>query len=82
MTACLKNTIDTNHKFSTLVDLLSYRALHQPEQTAYTFLRDGETEEVSLTYQELDRQAREIAASLQSLGASGERALLLYRPGL
>ncbi|MFQ5794226.1 MAG: AMP-binding protein [Candidatus Bipolaricaulia bacterium] len=66
----------------TLVDLLRWRALHQPNQRAYTFLTDGETEEVSLTYGELDRQARAIGAWLQSLAATGERALLLYPPGL
>ncbi|MGK7876374.1 MAG: fatty acyl-AMP ligase [Xenococcaceae cyanobacterium] len=65
-----------NH--STLVDLLRSRALHQSNQTAYTFLQDGETESGSLTYQELDRQARAIAAQLQSLGATGSRALLVY----
>jgi acyl-CoA synthetase (AMP-forming)/AMP-acid ligase II len=67
---------------STLVDLLRWRALHQPNQCAYTFLLDGETEKVSLTYEELDRQARAIGALLQSLGTVGERALLLYPPGL
>ncbi|MBW4678519.1 MAG: amino acid adenylation domain-containing protein [Microcoleus vaginatus WJT46-NPBG5] len=65
-----------------LVELLRYRAFHQPEQIAYTFLPEGETEEISITYQELDRQSRAIAAHLQSLGASGERALLLYPAGL
>lgn len=69
-------------RFSTLVELLSYRAQNQLEQKAYTFLQDGETEEVSLTYQELDQKARAIASHLQSLEASGERALLLYPPGL
>ena len=67
---------------STLVELLRWRARHQPERRAYTFLVDGEVAEVSLTYAELDRQARSIAAYLQSLGATGERALLLYPPGL
>jgi len=65
-------------KFSTLIDLLRYRALHQPNQTGFTFLPDGETEVASLTYQELDRQARAIAAQLQLLEATGSRALLLY----
>nr|AKL71645.1 NocL [Nostoc sp. CCAP 1453/38] len=68
--------------FSTLVELLIYRVQSQPQQKAYTFLRDGETEEVSLTYEELDQKARAIASHLQSLGAEGERALLLYPPGL
>ena len=67
---------------STLVEILRWRALHQPERLAYTFLQDGETEEVHLTYAELDRRARAIGARLQSLGAYGERALLVYPPGL
>jgi acyl-CoA synthetase (AMP-forming)/AMP-acid ligase II len=73
---------DTEHEVSTFVDLLVYRAQHQSNKTAYTFLEDGETEVDRLTYQELDRQARAIASQLQSLDAAGSRALLLYPPGL
>lgn len=76
------NSLDTSLKFSTLVDLLRYRVISQANQTAYTFLVDGETEEVSITYQELEQRARSIAAHLQFLGISGERALLLYQPNL
>ncbi|MFL6335055.1 MAG: beta-ketoacyl synthase N-terminal-like domain-containing protein [Pyrinomonadaceae bacterium] len=65
-----------------LIELLRWRAAHQPEQRAYTFLSDGETEKASLTYRELDRQARAIGAWLQSMKVTGERALLLYPPGL
>ncbi|WP_414582888.1 hypothetical protein [Scytonema sp. PCC 10023] len=76
---------------ATLVDLLRKRALQQPRQVAYTFLVDGEAQEVSLTYQALDQKARyalrqasglSLAAFLQSMKATGERALLLYPPGL
>ena len=66
---------------STLVDLLQYRAVCQSEQTGYIFLVDGESQEVSLTYRQLDKRARSIAAYLQSLDLQG-RALLLYPPGL
>ncbi|HEV7860841.1 MAG TPA: amino acid adenylation domain-containing protein, partial [Pyrinomonadaceae bacterium] len=66
----------------TLIELLRGRAFNQPSQKAYTFLKDGETEEVCLTYGELDRQARAIAATLQRQGAKGARVLLLYPPGL
>ena len=69
-------------ELSTVVELLCFRALHQPKQQAYTFLVDGETEEANLTYEELDRRARAIGAELQSNGATGECALLLYPPGL
>jgi acyl-CoA synthetase (AMP-forming)/AMP-acid ligase II len=67
---------------STLVDLLRARAQEHPEKPAYTFLLDGEVETARLTYGELDRQARAVAALLQERGAAGERALLLFPPGL
>jgi acyl-CoA synthetase (AMP-forming)/AMP-acid ligase II len=77
-----KHFFDPTVECSTLVELLHWRALHQPDWRAYIFLVDGETEERHLTYGELDRQARVIGALLQSVGAAGERALLLYPPGL
>jgi len=45
-------------------------------------LPDGDDEQVDLTYGQLETQARAIAIRLASLGAAGERALLLYPPGL
>jgi acyl-CoA synthetase (AMP-forming)/AMP-acid ligase II len=66
----------------TVIGLLIYRGIHQAEQTAYRFLVDGETEIVSLTYAQLDQQAKAIAADLQSYCSPGDRALLLYQPGL
>src|SRR5205085_4424066 len=62
---------------TTLIDVLRLRAEVQPNREVFTFLVDGETQEVSLTYGELDRRARAIAAQLQSLAAPGDRALLL-----
>jgi len=76
------NSSETLLKFATLVELLRIRGQNQPKQTAFTFLQDGETESDSLTYQELDRLARAIAAQLQSFTVPGERALLLFPPGL
>ncbi|MFS0518039.1 fatty acyl-AMP ligase [Nostoc sp. UIC 10607] len=67
---------------TTLVDLLEYRASHQPQQTAYTFLADGITADSSFTYGELHQKAQAIAAYLQSQKAYQERVLLLYPPGL
>jgi amino acid adenylation domain-containing protein len=68
--------------FTDLADVLRKRALHQPEARTYAFLEGDEEDARSLTNAELDRQARAIAATLQRLGARGERALLLYPPGL
>ncbi len=67
---------------SNLVDLLRHRAAHQGFDRAFIYLVDGENEELPLTYRELDRQARAIAAWLQSLNLEGQRALLLYPAGL
>jgi natural product biosynthesis luciferase-like monooxygenase protein len=67
---------------STLVELLRWRAQHQPDQKAYTFLTGGEGESVTLTYQALDERARSIAAALQARGEAGDRVILLYPPGL
>lgn len=65
------------------VALLQLRAAQKAEATAYTFLADGEIDRPScLTFAELDRRARTIAARLQVMAESGRRALLLYPPGL
>jgi acyl-CoA synthetase (AMP-forming)/AMP-acid ligase II len=81
--ARMKNGLDDPaNEFSSLVEALRSRALQQPEQRVYSYLLDGETKEQHLTLAALDRQARAIGALLQSYGASGERALLLYPSGL
>lgn len=66
----------------TLVELLQARADQEPEKLAYRFLPDGKSEITTLTYAELDQRARSIGAWLESLNGGGERALLLYPPGL
>lgn len=68
--------------FDTLVDLLQTRSLQHPERIAYTFLQDGEGREIPLTYATLDRQARAIAAHLQTRARHGDRILLVYPQGL
>lgn len=66
----------------TLVDVARERASAHPERIAYVYLREGEDEEARLSYAQLDRRARAIAAALEAQGLAGERALLLYPPGL
>nr|VFJ72801.1 MAG: Acyl-CoA synthetase (AMP-forming)/AMP-acid ligase II [Candidatus Kentron sp. FW] len=73
---------DDTIPWTTLVDLLCHRAQIQPDKTAYTFLKDGEVEEDSLTYAQLDSRARAIAARLSDMVAPGERVLLLFPAGL
>lgn len=66
----------------TIVELLKYRARQKPDRIAFTFLDNGDREAASLTYRQLDESARRIAAVLQQSAAMGDRALLLYPPGL
>ena len=68
--------------FRSVAEILRFRAQVQKERRGYVFLPDGQTEGASLTYGELDRQSRGIAAALQESHSGGERALLVYPPGL
>lgn len=70
------------HRPASLVALLRDRQDQDPTGIAYRFLIDGETQESVITYRELDQQARRVAAQLRARGLGGERALLLYQPGL
>jgi acyl-CoA synthetase (AMP-forming)/AMP-acid ligase II/acyl carrier protein len=70
------------YQSATLVDVLHDRATQQPDRIAYTFLLDGENQAVHLTYRQLLTQATAIAAQLQSCCSLGDRALVLYPPGL
>lgn len=65
-----------------LVDLLRTRARTHATRLAFTYLKDGEEAEDAWTYQDLDRRARCVAAALQRTGSEGDRAILLYPPGL
>jgi acyl-CoA synthetase (AMP-forming)/AMP-acid ligase II len=67
---------------SHIVDSLRHWAETKPEQPAFYFLEDGEQQESYWTFGELDQRARGIAAKLEAMGLRGERALLLYPPGL
>ncbi len=69
-------------QFSTLVELLQYRASTQPDSLAYQFLVDGKKEGAAYTYAELEEWAKAIASLLQQQQAKGERALLLYPQGV
>lgn len=68
--------------YKTLIDLLQTRAREHPDRLVFRFLRDSDSDIVTITYGELDRRARAIGAWLESLNAGRERALILYPPGL
>jgi len=73
-------TVD-HTEFTNLVELLRHRSSISPDDPAYTFLTDG-TPESRFTNLALERMACAIAAHLMDAGAAGDRALLLYAPGL
>ncbi len=67
----------------TLAGLLAARAAERPERDAYLFLANGEADRAErLTWGELDARARAVAAALAASVPPGERALLLFPPGL
>jgi acyl-CoA synthetase (AMP-forming)/AMP-acid ligase II len=67
---------------ASIVDLLELRAEREPDRAAYLYLADGERDEQLLTYGELSRRAKAIAVQLAERTRFGDRALLLYPPGL
>ena len=73
---------DTRMQYKTFAELLRARAQEQPDRFAFTYLHRGETEAEKLTYADLDRQARAIAVALQQRVKKGDRALMMYSPGL
>ncbi len=65
-----------------LVQLVRFRALTEPDNNAFVYLANGVDDEIPMSNAELDRRARRIAAWLQSRNMFGQRVLLLYPPGL
>ncbi len=68
--------------FSTLVALLAERAKTQPDERAYVFLSDRGAEEAVLTFGRLHDAAQALAARLATLSRPGDRAILVFPPGL
>ena len=65
-----------------LVDVLRLRQQLQASSVACVYLDEREEIKNTVTFDDLDTQAKAIAARLQGLGASGGCAILLYPPGL
>jgi acyl-CoA synthetase (AMP-forming)/AMP-acid ligase II/acyl carrier protein len=78
-----QTTLGQPAAIATLVELLDRRVQETPEGLAYRFLNDGTPDSAeTITYRELQRQARAIAVLLTDLQCQGERVLLLYPSGL
>lgn len=70
--------------FKTFVDVLRHRSEHQPDSKAFIHVNydDFPATETTLSYAQLDQQARSVAAKLQSLNLATNRVLLIYPQGL
>ena len=76
------NEMKARTEFSSLVEMLRHRAAEQPNDPAYIFLPDRGAERLSLSFAELYAEARLVAANLAERGQKGDRAVLLFSPGL
>jgi acyl-CoA synthetase (AMP-forming)/AMP-acid ligase II len=68
--------------FTSLNDVLRAHAATHPDDRAYVFLADRGGEEAKLTFAELDHRAYALARCLSARAEPGERALLVFPPGL
>ena len=67
---------------ASMVALLGYRAREQADDRAYVFLSERGGETAALTFAELEQRAVALACHIAERAGPGERALLLFPPGL
>jgi acyl-CoA synthetase (AMP-forming)/AMP-acid ligase II len=65
-----------------MTDLLARRAEENPDGQAFAYVPEREGPRGTLTYRELEMRARATAARLSRQTTSGDRAILLFPPGL
>jgi acyl-CoA synthetase (AMP-forming)/AMP-acid ligase II len=68
--------------WTTILDALDTHTQITPERPAFRFLGDGTKESAVWSYGDLSNRTNAIAALLASHAKPGDRALLLYPPGL
>jgi acyl-CoA synthetase (AMP-forming)/AMP-acid ligase II len=69
-------------QFSSLVAVLEHRAATQGDERALIFLTDRGAEDSVLTFRELHNAANAVAKRLAAAAKPGDRALLVFAPGL
>jgi len=69
-------------QFSSLVAVLEHRASTQGDERALIFLTDRGAEDSVLTFRELHDAANAVAQLLTAVAKPGDRALLVFPPGL
>ena len=65
-----------------LVELFEIRTGERPEKMIYSFLEDGLNVTSSITYREMNKRAKSVAAYLQKHFKKGDRALMLFPSGI
>ncbi|MDO8755483.1 MAG: AMP-binding protein, partial [Anaerolineales bacterium] len=71
-----------NFPFINPVDILQQRAAEDPQRLSHMLLGANESENQSLTYSQLDKAVKLMAAYLQGVAEPGQRALLVYPTSL
>jgi len=68
---------------SNMVDLFQYRSQIMPNDFLYHFSQTGlVADNESVTYLELEKKIKSIAALIQQYAKPGDRALMIFQPGL
>lgn len=75
------NPSSTNGQPETLIDLLARRVADAPEQTAFVYVDEDDSEQ-RWTYADLGRRTAAAAATIAAASSPGDRAVLAYPPGL
>lgn len=74
--------MDHGSEFKSLVSALRAHAATRPDDRAYVFLDERGEEASSLTFAELDHCAAALAEKLAERSNPGDRAILMFPPGL
>jgi acyl-CoA synthetase (AMP-forming)/AMP-acid ligase II len=69
-------------KSSSMVDIISNRAVVTPGHIVFRFLPEGIDEGESLSFEQLDTMSRSVASCLQQHGKKGDRVVLFFQPGI
>ncbi|MDX9905778.1 MAG: AMP-binding protein [Bacteroidales bacterium] len=66
----------------TIAEILAFRGSRMLSETAFIFLQDGDESEEHITYGELHQAAIDLSDYLLEIAKPGDRALMLFPPGL
>jgi acyl-CoA synthetase (AMP-forming)/AMP-acid ligase II len=69
-------------QFKTIVEALRFRAATIAQDPVFIYLRDGQSDEETLSFKGLDQRAIQIAAAIRQRVPEGARVLINHSPGL